>query len=261
MEGMPRSVPLSGTTNGVWRQILNQILFLFLKFLLVYLALGVSFFQNVECGPACRRGRFFVIVRSARLTCEPFDKRDNSRDYQDPPENHKNPAPPLSSEALAKGEHHIHHRHPPAASSRECRQCIATGEAFAHNNMDLFFAFLAVRLYHHRIHRGMRISGHLAHKVFAENSELFITQILASKLLCLEFIPNFFAFLFFAERVFDNRVPIRRGSEKSAHPRTRTFGSVRGRHLSVYTRGKRANNDCCKNCENKFFHIFKLAKH
>src|SRR3989338_4682065 len=74
----------------LWRQILNQILFLLLKFLLVYLALGVSFLQNLKRG-------FFVIMSATRLTREPFDKRDDTGDYQDPPENHKNPTEPAHS--------------------------------------------------------------------------------------------------------------------------------------------------------------------
>jgi len=38
--------------------------------------------------------------------------------------------------------------------------------------MNLFFSILAMCLHHHGIHRGMRISHHLTHKVLAENSEL-----------------------------------------------------------------------------------------
>src|SRR3989338_885214 len=115
------------------------------------------------------------MVSATRLTCEPFDKRDNAGDYQDPPEDHKNPTPsPLSPIALAKGEHHVHHRHPAAADYRKYRRCITTGEPFTHDNVNLLFAILAVRLNHHGVHCGVRLTGHSPHKVFSKHSVLLI---------------------------------------------------------------------------------------
>src|SRR3989344_3437495 len=128
------------------------------------------------------------MVSSTILAGKPFDKRDNTRDYQDPPKNHKNPAKTAkrSESKIHPSPHHIHHRHPAAAYDRERRRGIAPGKTLAHDNMNLFLTVFAVRLNHHRVHGGMRISGHLAHKVFTENSELLIVQTLASKLVCFE---------------------------------------------------------------------------
>src|SRR3989344_2133797 len=113
-----------------------------------------------------------MTISTIRLTREPFDQRDNARDYQDPPENHKNPTEPAKRRkskdhhivyrvttikrrrpscltGRPPSPHHIHHRHPAAADCRKCRRSVATLEPFAHDNMDLFLAVLTVSLNHH----------------------------------------------------------------------------------------------------------------
>src|SRR3989338_8972313 len=138
-----------------------------------------------------------------RLTGKPPDESNDTRNYQYPPENHKNP--PESAKGpeskihhivcliiTAKGRrpsspHHVHHWHPAEAFRRKRRRSVATGEPLAHDDMNLLLAVFTMRLNHHRIHGGVRISGHLAHKVFAQNSELLIVQIRTSDSLYLKF--------------------------------------------------------------------------